>query len=140
MRKLNRLRKVGAVLGLLALLQGCAGLATHSCPAGLQPMVKAELYFGRAIPGGGMVSEADWQRFLDDEVTPRFPDGLTVQDAFGQWKGEGGIVREPSKRLVLVMSGSAGHGARLEAIRTAYRLRFRQESVLRVETPVCSSF
>lgn len=122
-----------------AALAGCAALPT-SCPAGLTPMKEAQLFFGRAIPGGGEVSEADWRVFLDDEVTPRFPDGLTVQDASGQWKDKTGIVREPSKRLTLVLSGRADEGAKLEAIRSAYRTRFHQDSVLQVETAICGGF
>jgi len=103
-------------------------------------MTSAELYFGRSIPGGGQVSDENWQRFLDEEVTPRFPDGLTVQDASGQWRGQGGIVREPSKRLVVVLPGTPGGEAKLAAIRTAYRTRFHQESVLLFETRGCGSF
>jgi hypothetical protein len=103
-------------------------------------MVVAELYFGRAIPGGGTVSDTDWQRFLDHDVTPRFADGLTVQDASGQWKSGDGIVREPSKHLILVIAGTPDESAKLEAVRNAYRQRFRQESVMRVETPVCAGF
>lgn len=103
-------------------------------------MKEAQLFFGRVIPGGGEVSEASWQNFLNDEVTPRFPDGLTVQDATGQWKDKTGIVREPSKRLTLVLSGGADEGAKLEAIRSAYRARFHQDSVLLTETAICGGF
>ncbi len=31
------------------------------------------------------ISEERWRAFLDKEVTARFPDGLTVFDAYGQW-------------------------------------------------------
>jgi hypothetical protein len=103
-------------------------------------MTSAELTFGLSIPGGGMVSEIDWQRFVDAEITPRFPDGLTITDAKGQWKDRSGIVREPSKRLLVVVAGKSADAAKLEAIRAAYRARFHQESVLLVETPVCGSF
>ena len=43
----------------------------------------AELVFGRSSDDAAhpSVSEADFTRFLDKEVTPRFPDGLTVIDA-----------------------------------------------------------
>ncbi len=132
--------RTGIIFLSALILSGCAGLPSTSCPAGLKPMVSAELTFGRAIPGGGAVSEADWQHFVDEEITPRFPDGLTVQDALGQWKGRGGIVREASKRLFVVISGSPLEAAKLEAIRTAYRMRFRQEAVLLVETPICGAF
>lgn len=142
MQHRHRLAPVlGLVLGLVSgVLAGCSSAPAPVCPAGLKPVTSAELYFGRAIPTGGLVSEADWQRFVDEEVTPRFPDGLTVTDATGQWKGAGGIVHEPSKRLFVLVSGSSQDAAKLEAIRQAYRARFRQESVLLVETPVCGAF
>jgi hypothetical protein len=132
--------KLGAILALATVLAGCAGFDAHTCPTGLKPMTSAELYFGLLIPGGGAVSEVDWQRFVDDEITPRFPDGLTITDAKGQWKDRTGIVREPSKRLFVVIAGERAETVKLEAIRAAYRARFRQDAVLLVETPVCGAF
>lgn len=140
MGTIDRIRKFGAGLVLAVALAGCAVPDARTCPAGLKAMVSAELYFGRAIPGGGTVSEADWQHFVDNEITPRFPDGLTVQDALGQWKDQGGIAREASKRLFVAISGSPSDVEKLAAIRTAYRTRFRQEAVLLVETPICGGF
>lgn len=135
MRKIDR-----CVTLAVMLLTGCAGVDPRTCPAGLNPMISAELTFGLSIPGGGLVSETDWQRFVDTEITPRFPDGLTIMDAEGQWKDRSGIVREPSKRLLVVVAGKPADAVKLEAIRAAYRARFHQESVLLVETPVCGSF
>src|SRR5262245_20410541 len=42
---------------------------------------RTELYFGRSIPGGGQVSDNEWEKFLADVVTPRFPDGFTILNA-----------------------------------------------------------
>src|SRR5688500_17329335 len=47
--------------------------------------LRTTLYFGLARPSG-VVSDANWQSFLRDEITPRFPDGLTVWEADGQWR------------------------------------------------------
>src|SRR3954465_12817319 len=47
--------------------------------------VADRLYFGRSIPGGGGVPDDDWTAFLRDVVTPRFPSGLSVWRADGQW-------------------------------------------------------
>ena len=127
-----------AVLALL--LAGCAGFPSATCPAGLETMTEAQLFLGRNIPGGGVVGDEDWQRFLDEEVTTRFPDGLTVEDAAGQWRGSGGVVREPSKRLTIVLGGLPEDEAKLAAIRAAYKQRFHQESVLLLETRSCGSF
>ena len=54
------------------------------------------LMFGRKIGDRIAVSESQWARFVDREITPRFPDGLTVFDASGQWRDRASnkIVRE----------------------------------------------
>ena len=62
-----------------------AGLR-HLVPTGLKPMTEADLYFGRNIGNTSGVGDDDWQRFVDEEITPRFPDGLTVED--GNWPME----------------------------------------------------
>jgi len=134
------LQRAAAAFLVSATVFGCAAFPQPTCPADLKPMTSAELYFGRFIPGGGAVSDDDWQHFVDEEVTPRFPNGLTVQDASGQWRGQGGIVREASKRLVVVLPGTPSDEAKLAAVRAAYRARFKQESVLLFETRGCASF
>ena len=39
---------------------------------------RTELFFGTAIKGGGVVTDEQFRAFLDSEITPRFPEGLTV--------------------------------------------------------------
>ena len=120
-------------------LAGCAGIGSNFCTPGLQRMVEAQLFFGRNIAGRGMVSDDEWQRFLDEEVTPRFPAGFSVADIDGQYRNAGGtIARERSKQLLIV--GPGGEEIKLDAIRDAYKRRFNQESVLLVESPVCAAF
>lgn len=140
------MRLAGAVAGAL-LLAGCVSVDARVigdaqvCPAGLEARTTAELFFGRnigALPG---VSDADWVRFVDEEITPRFPDGLSVSDVAGQWRAaDGTIVREPSKGVMIVLSGEEGEYARLDAIRDAYKARFRQESVMLVQRRACVGF
>src|SRR5207249_10473624 len=43
----------------------------------------------------GHVGEGQWQAFLSKEVTPRFPDGLTVWEADRQWRRP----RRPDRRI-----------------------------------------
>src|SRR5204862_63038 len=98
-------------------------------------------YFGLDKPGGGAVSDAEWNVFLNEVVTPRLPDGLSVFDASGQYRESGGrIVRERSKRLVVVVFDAPAHRGRIGEIVAAYRQRFGQESVFRVEQAVCAAF
>jgi len=133
----------GKALALAAALglAGCAGMSSKVCAPGLMAMTQAQIFFGRDIAGGAMVSEAEWRGFLDEEVTPRFPDGFTVADVSGQWRGNSGaIVREQSKELQIVIAGGAADETKLGAIRDAYRRRFNQDAVLLVEMPVCAGF
>lgn len=113
--------------------------------AGAEPWVRTELFFGTAKPDGSVVSEAEWRQFLGLEVTPRFPDGLTVINGSGQWQGEDEeIVQERSKIVVLLYPRPEvdESNEEIEAIRTAYEDQFQQESVLRADDgrPVCTSF
>src|SRR4029453_1369055 len=72
------------------------------CGATSASQLRTTLYFGRTRPKGS-VSELEWQMFLRDEVTQRFPEGLTVWEAEGQWRtGAGTIDHEQSKVLLLV--------------------------------------
>ncbi len=118
-----------------------APLQTLACPAGQSRATEAELMFGRNVGDKLGVSEDDWRKFVDEVVTPRFPDGLSVIDVQGQWRASTGvIVREPSKVLLLVLDGGPDDPAKIANIRQAYKDRFHQESVLLVSRPVCASF
>ncbi len=97
---------------------------------------RTELYFGTDKADGGKVSEDDWNNFLEREVTPRFPDGFTVLDGFGQYKDASGkIVREASKVLILFYPKKARKAvnSKIEEIRASYKIQFQQESVLRLD-------
>jgi len=131
-----------ALVAVAALcLAGGPVTARDSCPAGLHPATTAELFFGADIPGGGQISDADWRDFLNSEVTPRFPEGLTTWDASGQWRAPGGaMTRERSRVLLLVLSGRSAERAKLRALIDAYKSRFHQLSVLLVEHRDCAEY
>ena len=118
------------------------GLAEPACPTGLKSTTVAELLFGRTMRGRLGVTEAKWARFLATEVTPRFPDGLTVYDAKGQWREPGGqrIARERSKVLMIILPGRADDQERLIQVIRAYKTQFQQKSVGLVLRPSCVSF
>ena len=64
-------------------------------------------------PGAALSSastDAAWQAFLAEEIAPRFPDGLTVLNAAGQWRDASStMVREHTKVvLILTKPGDAG--------------------------------
>ena len=100
-----------------------------------EKFIRTELYFGRNRPTG-TVTDAEWQSFVDEFVTPRFPDGLTILDADGQWRGkDGSIAREQSKVIVLLYPRKLRRSmnAKIEEIRAEYKKRFAQESVMRID-------
>jgi hypothetical protein len=116
--------------------------AFSSCTAPLRSMQRIELMFGRNVRGRLSVGDAAWARFLAREITPRFPDGLTVVDAAGQWRdpATGRTAREPSRLVIIVTAGDAPAEDRIAAIVAAYKERFHQKSVGVVATAVCAAF
>jgi len=114
----------------------------EACAAGASERVVAQMYFGRNIGGELGVSEEEWDAFVDAEITPRLPDGLTVSDAEGQWRDTetGAIVREPSKELTLFLGDEARDRAALEDIAEAYKTQFQQQAVALVVERSCVSF
>jgi hypothetical protein len=128
------------LLGLLSADAGEAAAAIR-CRPPLEPWTQVEPYFGRSLGGDAVVSEEAFQRFLAEDVTPLFPDGLSVLDVAGQFRGsEGTIVREPTKLLILLVPDAADVAPDVETIVTAYKERFDQQSVLHAEQPVCVGF
>jgi Protein of unknown function (DUF3574) len=97
---------------------------------------RTELYFGTGKPDGSEVSVEEWSKFLAAEVTPRFPEGFTVLDGFGQFRDSNGkIVRETSHCLILLYPKRIRkeNNLKIEEIREIYKKTFQQESVLRLD-------
>src|SRR5471032_169032 len=92
------------VLFALLLLGACAPQQqAPACAAPLKPAIEVDLFYGA-------VSDVDWASYLAEEVTPRFPDGLTAIDAAGQWRNPSGVVtREHSKLLILIVFDAPAH-------------------------------
>ena len=101
--------------------------------------VRTTLYFGLSKQKGS-VSELEWQMFLRDEVTSRFPDGLTTWEADGQWRAlDGTIGHERSKVLLLVHPDSPAARSSVQSVIERYRKAFEQESVLWETARVCAA-
>lgn len=121
---------------------GAAEAAALTCHGAQKPEFVAQLLFGRDIGHRLGVSEAAWEEFLAGEITPRFPEGLTVINATGQWRDPSGwqVRREPSKVVIIVLPGKGDDQARVDAIVAAYKRRFHQQSVGVIVQPACASF
>ena len=129
------MRAAAVVLSLL--LTACA-----TVPPPVEHAVIADrLFCGRTIPGGGVVSDEEWSAFLSEVVTPRFPQGLTVWRADGQWReADGKIVKEPVMIIEILHPMAAEFDRSITEIAEEYRKRFRQEAVLRVTLPARMDF
>ena len=100
------------------------------------------MMFGRKIGDRIAVTNAAWARFVDREITPRFPDGLSVVDAAGQWldPDKKRVVREPSKIVTIVLRDSEKGQTEIDAIAEAYKKKFKQQSVGVIVRGACVSF
>ena len=103
-------------------------------PASL--FTRTELFFGSLKPDGSLVSEEAFMKFLDAEITPRFPNGLTLLTGLGQFlNAQGIIIQEPSRLLILLypVEERRDKNEKIEEIREQYKLMFQQEAVLRAD-------
>lgn len=116
---------------------GCAGGDT----AREYGSVATYVLFGRNIPSGGEVSEQQFNAFLDSDITPAFPSGLTVYDAYGQWRNQDGTrVQQKTKILLIVGPGSKSDSEAIHRIVKSYRDKFGGAGVLVMTTPATAEF
>jgi len=145
-RAASRRTRLTAAAGAIILLLSCvappARPAASACRGALRPGLVAELIFGRNIGDAPGVDDAAWESFVDREMTPRFPDGLTITDAIGQWRepNGGAVKREAAKHVEIVLPGHAGDEKRLAALAEAYKRQFHQRGVVVIIRPACVSF
>ncbi len=124
-------------------------VAPSACDAiapgvGSEPWVRVELYFGTTLPDGSALTAEQWQGFLDEEITPRFPDGLTVLEGYGQFLNSAGVIAAEDSIVLIIfvpLEFAASSSDLIEEVRDTYETQFEQESVLRADSePVCISF
>ena len=129
------------LLAALALLACGGGAEEQQCPEGSDRYAEYQLFLGRSTGDGGEVSEEQWAAFLAETVTPRFPDGLTVLDAAGQWRDSAGAIQRERSKLLWILAPPGDEARRLiDEISGEYKRRFQQESVLRILGSACASF
>lgn len=142
--------------GVIALVTGCTavhaplsdiahspGEAASLCQAlNGHNMLSVTLMFGLSRPHAPNVTQAEWDTFLHNTVTPSFPSGLSVLEASGQWQDRetGRIVQEPSRLVYIITSLTPDLAQTLNTVRGAYAKRFKQQSVGLVIKPICASF
>jgi hypothetical protein len=139
----TRRTAVAGMVGALMLSLTAAGTAAPASssplplPSAAETYKRTELFFGSSKPDGTAVTPAEFELFLDKEVTPAFPDGLTWLPAHGQWMGG----KEESYLLILLYPATdRGANREIEEIRTDYKTQFQQQSVLRADSTERVSF
>ena len=103
---------------------------------------RTELFFGTNRPNNQLVTDEEFNEFVNSVVTERFPDGLTLLTAYGQFRNSAGdLVREKSFLLILLYPPEMQDAwKRIQEIRNCYKDAFSQESVLRVDSLSLVSF
>jgi hypothetical protein len=144
---MRHLKAIVALVLPAALSAGCISVSENrtvaprtACMVGDQ-MVETQLFLGMATPTGS-VSENEFARFVEAEVTPRWKEGFTILSGQGLWYSEQRQIteREPSRVLVRFHDGSAAASSDIEAIRAAYIKAFNQDAVLRTDRSTCADF
>jgi len=129
--------------GLIAILNACVGSGVQSCAPGFGPPVLVfTLFFGKAIPARGDLTDKEWLRFLDDTITANLPNGYTVMDAGGAWMNPvtHKTIKEATKVLLVALPNTPGSLASVNRIRTQYQIKFRQQLVGMTVEHACGAF
>ncbi len=97
---------------------------------------RTDLFFGMDIPGGGQVSNDQWEKFTDSIVSPRFPAGYTEWDAAGKWLDTETkqTISEHTKVLTFIGKKSGQRENLLDTITQSYIYQFKQQAVLRLNS------
>jgi hypothetical protein len=129
-----------AALDLIPSARGVRNNYKSNCSYVGTPYIRTTLYFGLAHTSG-TVTDDEWGAFLREQVTPRFPTGLTFWTVSGQWRrSDGSIGHEQAKVLLLVHEETANNRSAVAAIIDRYKQTFQQESVLSETAPICAEF
>ena len=131
---------LAAVLALAA----CADveISTSECDDGGELWTEYRLFMGRGSGDVEVVGDADWDAFLAETITPRFPDGLSVIDVAGQGTTADGTLERERTKMLLILAPPGDEAAldRMNEVSAEYKRRFNQNSVLRVITEACVAF
>ena len=124
--------QITLVVATAALLPACMSMRQENCRSEEQSAIHDSLYFGTAKPDGVVTGE-EWTKFLGDVITPRFPQGLTVFRASGQWNMENGTMAREATYVVQIIHPNEERFEKNDRELVAVcKQQFQQESVLRV--------
>jgi hypothetical protein len=112
------------------------------CSCSATRMTGTDLYFGQSTPDGGRVTENEWRDFKENKIAGIFKDGCTVLSGTGNWYDSAShqSVTEPAYVVVYLYKNSGQISKQIDSLRNWYKIRFRQQSVLRVDKKVKAFF
>ena len=130
------------ITAALVLIVACAGCGSSSKAKSSQPLwVKSEIYLGLDRLAGGVVTQAEFADFLNKVVTPAFPAGLTVFDAYGQMqKADKALVKQTTKVLLLVHQKTKANGDAVQKVISSYRSGYGNPQVMYFQSPANPQF
>ncbi|MCP4079942.1 MAG: DUF3574 domain-containing protein [Planctomycetaceae bacterium] len=103
--------------------------------------IETTIYFGMDIPGGGVISAAQFDEFLKETVTKEFPMGLTAYPAYGQMRNaDGSIERQKTEVVVLVHEQTKANREAVKKVVDAYRSEFGKPQVMQTTSAVDVAF
>ena len=87
------------------------------------------------------MTEAEFADFLSKVVTPAFPAGMTVFDAYGQMQNNAkDIVKQHTKVVLLVHEKSQANADAIQKLIGTYRSTFSNPQVMFLQSPTQPQF
>ena len=103
-------------------------LAFTATPAQAATQIRESAVWYRVHLGTGVdqpVTREEVAEFIDTVITPRFPQGLTVTDASGQWESkEYGLIKERTVVVDIQCPDAEDNAAKIREIAAAYVQKF----------------
>ena len=93
--------RLALAVGIIG-ISGCASHQAPPCSSGTLSARVHTLYFGTKTPSGVVDQEA-WASFVASVARPRFPEGLTVWSASGQWQETSGAISTEASYVLQVV-------------------------------------
>lgn len=114
------------VLACLLWVPGAYGATPQNAPDAEAPSHKVEhnivwyrLHFGQGT-GPSALSREALRDFIDTRLTPEFPQGFTMTEAFGRWESPGGLIREETIVVDVQCQDTDDNWQRLQKLITLY--------------------
>ena len=102
--------------------------------------IKTEILFANLYDNNQTVSNQEWVNFIDNIVTPFFPQGLTIRESFGQMFDNIQIRKQKNYELMIVHENNKKNSNNLLTIINTYKKQFSGVQVFMFKTKGTSTF